>query len=181
MLGFRKLDQTGDTIVEVLIVLAVLGLALSISYATANRSLLNARQGEETAQATRYAQSQIEALRILAPQGTTNTLSPYYVQNPNENIFSQSNTFCIPDASQAVPIVPYTATPAPNCMVNGIYNEQIYNCDVVSSSSVSNECNTNLSSPYAGSDTFLVEITWPDVAGDGSDLVTQVYRVHPSQ
>ena len=41
-------NQRGDTIIEVLIVLAVLGLAIGITYATANRSILNARQAQES-------------------------------------------------------------------------------------------------------------------------------------
>jgi type II secretory pathway pseudopilin PulG len=60
-----SLKENGDTIIEVMIVLAVLGLAIAIAYATANRSLLNARQAQESSQATALAQSQIEALRTL--------------------------------------------------------------------------------------------------------------------
>ena len=58
-----KLKQRGDTIVEVMIVLAMLGLALSISYATANRSLMNTRQAQENAEATELLRGQLEALR----------------------------------------------------------------------------------------------------------------------
>ncbi len=36
----QALRQRGDTIVEVMIVLAVLGLAIGIAYSTASRSLL---------------------------------------------------------------------------------------------------------------------------------------------
>ena len=57
------LSELGDTLVEVVIVLAVLGMAISISYATANRSLLNARQAQENAEATELVQSQVENLR----------------------------------------------------------------------------------------------------------------------
>lgn len=82
MLKRLRLSDHGDTIVEVMVVLAVLGLAISISYATANRSLLNARQAQENAQATELAQSQIEALRNLTAVGTTPTIfqpGPYCV------------------------------------------------------------------------------------------------------
>lgn len=61
--------QRGDTIVEVIVVLAILGLALSISYATASQSLLNTRQAEEQAQATELLQAQIEVLRDQAQGG----------------------------------------------------------------------------------------------------------------
>jgi prepilin-type N-terminal cleavage/methylation domain-containing protein len=73
----RKAGQAGDTIVEVMVVLAILGLAISISYATANRSLLNARQAQENSQATELIQSQVEALRTLTTVGATpNIFSP---------------------------------------------------------------------------------------------------------
>lgn len=81
-----KLNSYGDTIVEVLIVLAVLGSALGISYATANRSLLGARQAQERSEALGYVQGQIELLRSFRNStGTT-------------DIFSQSGDFCIPNA-----------------------------------------------------------------------------------
>ncbi len=59
----RKLNQAGDTIVEVLIVLAVLGLALSIAYATANRGLQQSRNAQEHSQALGIINSQVELLR----------------------------------------------------------------------------------------------------------------------
>lgn len=62
MLG-RSRGQQGDTIVEVLIALAVLSLAFSISYATANRSLLTARNSQEHSTALQYLSSQVELAR----------------------------------------------------------------------------------------------------------------------
>jgi type II secretory pathway pseudopilin PulG len=45
---FKKpLNSNGDTIVEVLIVLAVLGFAFSISMATANKGLSQSRNAED--------------------------------------------------------------------------------------------------------------------------------------
>src|SRR5690606_3729104 len=64
----RKLGFRGDTIVEVMVVLAILGLALSISYATANRSLIQTRQAQENAEATEIARGQVEALRTFGCQ-----------------------------------------------------------------------------------------------------------------
>ncbi len=69
----KKLNQAGDTIVEVLVVLAVLGLAMSIAYATANRGLQQSRNAQEHSQALGIINSQIELLRsAFAKQaGTT--------------------------------------------------------------------------------------------------------------
>ena len=60
----RKLNQAGDTIVEVMIVLAVLGLAIGIAYAAANRSLENARQAQENAEAVQLATTEYEPKRV---------------------------------------------------------------------------------------------------------------------
>lgn len=82
-----KKNQKGDTIVEVLIVLAVLGLAIGISYATANRSLINARQAQESVKATTILQSQLENVRVLAASGDS---AP-----PAQNVFTTTQPFCI--------------------------------------------------------------------------------------
>jgi type II secretory pathway pseudopilin PulG len=58
-----KLNYRGDTIVEVMITLAILGLAFAISYASANRSLIVARNAEEHSEVNQYIQSQVELLR----------------------------------------------------------------------------------------------------------------------
>ena len=86
----RKITgQRGDTIVEVMVVLAVLGLAIGISYSTANRSLLNTRQAQESSQATELVQSQVEALRTLTQVG-----------NP-QNIF-QPGPYCLSPAPYTI-------------------------------------------------------------------------------
>lgn len=103
MLRIKRLNDTGDTIVEVMIVLAILGLAIGIAYATAHRSLLNARQAQESSQATEVVQSQAEALHTmvddpavyttpsfcLVPSGTT-----YAVQtNPGSCNFGEASRY----------------------------------------------------------------------------------------
>ncbi|HSW37395.1 MAG TPA: hypothetical protein VLG37_03450 [Candidatus Saccharimonadales bacterium] len=150
-------NTAGDTIVEVLVVLAVVGMALGISYATANRSLAGARQAQEHSEALEYIQSQIEDLRVLAPNATA---------DPNKNIFGQTEPFCISDPSVATPIVPltdivltdYTNYPA-SCVLGSFYHLAItYN---------------------SSDDSFTVSAIWDDVRGTGQDQVSLVYRLHP--
>lgn len=99
----KPLRQAGDTIVEVIVVLAVLGLAISISYATANRSLQATRQAEENAQATQILQGQIEALRSYA---TNTSTDPNY-------IFRSPQTFCVATTGNIAE--------APAACLNGIF------------------------------------------------------------
>jgi len=75
-----KLGNRGDTIVEVMVTLAILGLAFSIAYATANHSLMLARNSEEHSEATQFLQSQIEQIRAYIAQDSANltTLQGYW-------------------------------------------------------------------------------------------------------
>lgn len=75
----RFLNQRGDTIVEVLIAIAVVSSVLGISYATMNRNVLIGRDNQERSEAVRLGEGQIESLKSLASynraaidaQGTT--------------------------------------------------------------------------------------------------------------
>lgn len=62
----RKLAERGDTIVEVLISIAVISLVLGGAFVTTNRSLQGTRQAQERVNATKLVESQIEQLRAVA-------------------------------------------------------------------------------------------------------------------
>lgn len=154
-------DRPGDTIIEVLVVLTVLGLAISISYATANRSLLNARQAQEHAEAARLVETQIENLRLLSYNSTPGNT------DAGTNIFL-SAVYCIPDPTDPSPI---DTDIAHNCSLglNGLYRVYIINCDKLAAFGIA--CS-------AGADTFMVTAQWPNVFGQGNDTVTMNYRAH---
>ncbi len=155
MLSKLQRDR-GDTIVEVMIVLAVLGLAIGISYATANRSLLNARQAQENSQATEIAQSQIEALvSLTCPSGDATCPDPNAPTSPTYRLFHGPFPFCI--VNGALP--PQNST-NPACTLDGLYNIQIH----------------YFTTP-AQPNTFEVEILWNDVLGQGTDTVRLDYTV----
>ncbi len=59
-----KLNLSGDTIIEVMISMAILGLILGGAYYTSNQSLNNIRAANEHSIAVNIAQSQIEELKI---------------------------------------------------------------------------------------------------------------------
>jgi type II secretory pathway pseudopilin PulG len=163
-----RIRENGDTIVEVMVVLAILGLAIGISFATANRSLLNTNQAEENSQATDYAQSQVEDLRYLAP--TSSSANPS--ENPGSNIFNPSTTFCITSPTVANPI---TTTKA-NCVFGAQkYQVVVYNCDRYNAGE---DSNNPCAGTAAASDTFIVVATWPNILGQGTDSATLSYRVH---
>jgi type II secretory pathway pseudopilin PulG len=61
----KRLNSSGDTIVEVLICLAIMGFTLGAAYSIANRSLLSIRDAQERGEATKYAEIQLERLRYI--------------------------------------------------------------------------------------------------------------------
>lgn len=55
--------QRGETIIEVLLSIAVMSLVLAGSYTLANRSLLATRQSQERSEALKITESQIESFK----------------------------------------------------------------------------------------------------------------------
>ncbi len=149
----RTLGQGGDTIVEVMIALAILGLAIGISYATANRSLLAAREAQENTIATGLVESQIEILRTMVDTAAL----------PSMNIF-QPGPYCL---SQTPPSPTYTVyypiLDKTKCTQQGMYYIDI----------------AYKAGPPIGADIFTVTATWDNVQGDGSDTAVLEYRLHP--
>lgn len=96
---YRSLNSRGDTIVEVLISIAVVSAVLGGAYMTMNRFSQNSQQTREHSQALKVAESQLEQLRVLS--------------NPPTD---DSKQFCITDG--AVRIVENTSigntTPSTN-------------------------------------------------------------------
>jgi type II secretory pathway pseudopilin PulG len=150
----KKLGNRGDTIIEIMIVLSVLGFAIGVTYATANRSLLNVRQAEESTEATTLVQSQIESLR---------TLTQYTVGQPND-IFDQTTPgFCIDSSGNVQTITNSGPTdqasyPA-SCLIDNLYYLFVSYEDPTTS-------------------TFEVQAVWADVLGQGEDSVTMFYRIY---
>ncbi len=56
-------NNRGDTIVEVLISLAVLSMVIGGAYSIVNAALRNSRQAQERAEATKLAESQVETIK----------------------------------------------------------------------------------------------------------------------
>lgn len=112
MLKHTQRRSAGDTIVEVMISLAILGLALGISYSTATGSLRALRQSQESATAASLLQAQAERLRTVAAHGNTGSDS-----DPN-NAF-RTTSFCINDSVAAV------AATSADCTIKNLYQISI--------------------------------------------------------
>lgn len=87
MLKIKK-PQNGDTLVEVMICIAVIGLALGTGYALTNRSFKYGLSAAERSQAQAIAQGQAEFIKNAALSGT-----------PDQYTSGGAGNFCIYDGN----------------------------------------------------------------------------------
>lgn len=62
----KQLNQSGDTIVEVMIAVAVVGFVLAGAFVSANRSTKAVLKSQERAEALKFSESQLESIRAAA-------------------------------------------------------------------------------------------------------------------
>lgn len=91
-------NQKGDTILEVLISVAVLSLVLTTTFALANKNSQANRQANERGEAQKIAQSEMEKLKI-------------YLSTSGVNMPANGEYFCMNDDATA--IVRFTGTDKP--------------------------------------------------------------------
>lgn len=93
----RPTRERGDTIIEVLIVIAVISLVLAGAYVTTNRSLLATRAAQERGNALKLAESQIEEIKGLAatnPTALFGTTAPFCITGTPPTPVTVSGTNC---------------------------------------------------------------------------------------
>jgi type II secretory pathway pseudopilin PulG len=109
---YSRFSSRGDTIVEVLIAIAIAGLAIGISYATAQRSLQQSITARQRNQALNLIENQIADLKLrfkLSATGTPGSFTPF--ESPNTH-------FCLDDGASD-PSVTATWNPYMNDGPNG--------------------------------------------------------------
>lgn len=92
--GFKR--QRGDTLVEVLIAIAVVSLILGGAYVTTNRSLYATRAAQERGNALKLAESQLEQLKAMAatnPTAIFGSPSPFCISNLGQ-VLDDTNSAC---------------------------------------------------------------------------------------
>lgn len=95
-LKLRELGKRGDTIVEVLVVVAVLGFVIMISYSVATRTQRTNRQTEEHTQAIKIAEGQLEKLRSY----NTAIIGTNFCFNQNGDLVTLPGGVQAPDYTQ---------------------------------------------------------------------------------
>lgn len=147
----NMLDQhaRGDTIVEVLIALAVLGLAFSISYATANRSLIMARNAQEHSEALQYLDSQVELARA---------------DSGDDDLYDKTKTLCMDQATSDINYGKPIPATSIFCTVGERYKVS-YTYD-------------NAPMNGVDQDVFTFKVTWDGIGTLGPQQETMSYKIH---
>lgn len=158
-MNLRKISlgrkQAGDTIVEVMMVLAVLGLSFGISYATANRSLHESRNSEERGQALAMLGKQVELLR------TTVTSSETLV--PSTDTAKKNKPFCLDENGKVAWFTMADGTENPAC----ISSDKLYKMNIVFK-----DDGTSTGGVY------VATINWDGVGTLGKQQVQLKYGLH---
>ncbi len=158
-MSYRRMSQRGDTIIEVLLAMSVIGLVLGAAFGIANRSVAIGQDAQERTEALKVAESQLEQLRALSTL-TTNPL----VALPAGSSFCFRN-----DNAQ------YLEFPSP-LTEDELNDAQNYPA----------ECNHGVNGRYSMSVTksadylFTIRARWDPLGGGPLKELTTGYRVYPA-
>ena len=166
-ISILKNKQQGDTIIEVMMALSILGIAIAVAFNVANRSYSVGISAQERVEAVKVAQTQIELIKEAAntPANTVFTLPEI-----NPAIDTDSQLFCVNitdtspvlfDAGETIqetigPIDPITYPT--ECSLG---SSDRYNVSVVRRNNV-----------------FTVRVRWENITGSNIDEVVQLHRVY---
>jgi type II secretory pathway pseudopilin PulG len=153
MMSLRIKSQRGDTIVEVLIAIAVASSVLAVTYVTMNRNLTITRVSQERTEASKVAQGQIEALKARMDSGNTVSYPSFCI-----DITNNLSIILLPSGTPAASLAAETdfSTYPAGCRSNNIYNFAIEEID---------------------SRTFRFYVRWDRIGGGGKEEVIMVYKI----
>lgn len=153
LVRFNRLKQRGDTIVEVLVAIAVISLILGGAFVLTNQSLQGSRQAQERVNALKLVESQIEQIKNFAATNGPAVFGP-----------GLPASFCINSSGVIV------AAGGATCTFG------------VDGAAATGDPSFRISATRttAGSiHTFTIVNTWQDVSGDHQNNVQMKYRVSP--
>lgn len=111
--SFKK--QAGDTIIEVLLAMTVIGLSLGVAYGIANRSARIGRQAQERTEATKLAESQLELMKGYLNNNTVPRSS-----------YQDANFYCVVESNPKINISSGIDPDIAQCFeIDGLYDLRI--------------------------------------------------------
>ena len=154
-----KLQQAGDTIVEVLIVIAVLSLVLTAAFLTSTASFKNTIDAKEHGEAQALASSQLEKVKALA------------VSNPT-SVFTSAD-FCV-DITTTTPSV-YAASDA-RCIMKSDGTPAPSGFEPAFTVTVHPTTSGGSNPSYV----FKANVNWDSITGHGKADLALWYRLYSS-
>lgn len=148
-------NQRGDTIVEVLFALAILGAVLGSSYVVVSRNVITNRASQERLQAVKLAESQFEKLKVkVASDDTMYDRSGFCLTNTNIVVINTAADCKMNAAGDAT-------TDQPQYRVT-----------------ISRAAYLPLGSNLQAGTRFNINVTWTNVRGTGDDMLEYFYEVY---
>jgi len=180
MINFRPKfihKHSGDTIIEVLICIAIVGMVIATAYALANRALRQGVFAAERVEALKLAEAQIENLKYRQ-QKTDPTQWKVFTLTTTANNFCLDTNANDPNDPAWQPILNTGSNPddlvTKSASPTGGYDAV---CNPATSSNgkffINITIPTDLNSPYALNPTYLIKVRWS--ANDGGVNQSQVY------
>jgi type II secretory pathway pseudopilin PulG len=152
----KKLNQIGDTIVEVMLAVAILAMTIGVAYAVVNRSIKRAQQAQERTQATKLVEGQIDKLKYLSESAIAEDQAEFI-----KAIDTSRGSQCIS-----------TKTTNDVTVIEAIQISGPFGSDCTQ------ENIFKISYLYDGNDKiFTVNANWDSLVSDASENVTMEYRV----
>lgn len=172
-----RLTQRGDTIVEVLICVSILGFVVAAAYSLATRNQIATLKAQERARATGIVESQVESLRG-------------YIEAKN-NLAGVAENFCFVDDDSAAPLkfkpVDLTGSNKPkadratdqvtnygsDCTIDDLYKVSVWQPTADGSQDPA------IGATLDNSATYAVTVRWETAGGGSFDEVKTYYTIHP--
>jgi type II secretory pathway pseudopilin PulG len=152
----KYLNNAGDTIIEVLVCIAVVSTILGGAFVTTRQSQVGVRNSQEHAEALKLVESQLEQLRGDTNDAITAT-TPFCMFNetPESAVIAPQSADCTQDSGGQAK------------QPDSRYYLTITRCTTIA-------CGNNIASSYL----FTVTATWPQITGQGNGQASMVYRLY---
>lgn len=147
----RRLMQRGDTIIEVLISIAVVSVILGGAFVTTRRSQEGVRDSQEHAQALKLVESQLEQLRAEATKTGA--------------VFTTGAPFCMYNRAPVSTAGPTGADCKQSSSGQSSTQQPYYNLSITRTTS-------------NGGYLFAIQAQWDSVTGHGAAQEQMVYRLY---
>lgn len=139
---FSKLESKGDTIVEVLIAIAVISSVLGIAYSIMNKNIQIMQDNQERTTASKLAQTQIEKLRVNS-----------------DSLASAPSDFCFPPGDEVFTLT----SPLGNDPSSGLPDDFAEKC-------ISDD-DIYYTSIEKNGKSYVVRVRWSSLTGQTSQVV----------